>query len=93
MCQVSAEAGRRYDCRLLNAVVVYVGAHGVAQLRARGMAPSLASVAVSAHMDVFHTLTTELDYEGRYASTRTLYTNVDCSLGLFDFITVSRFNI
>lgn len=60
-------AAPRYEARLVNAVVAYVGARAVAELRARGLAPSLGTVAHSAHMDVFHNFIVDFDHEGRSA--------------------------
>lgn len=64
--QMSQGPGRRYDWALLSGVVLYVGAHGIAHIRAKGQTPNMTTIAHSAHMDIFQNFTVDFDYEGRY---------------------------
>ncbi len=67
--QSSPEAGSHYNITLMNALVMYVGANGIAALRAKGLTPThnnLTHAAHAAHADIFQILVADLDSEGRY---------------------------
>uniref|UniRef100_A0A2A4JSL1 CCR4-NOT transcription complex subunit 1 n=1 Tax=Heliothis virescens TaxID=7102 RepID=A0A2A4JSL1_HELVI len=64
--QVVNEPGRRYNCQLMNAVVLYVGTQAIAHIRSKGQTPNMSTIAHSAHMDIFQNFTVDFDFEGRY---------------------------
>ena len=65
--QLSNEPGFRYNISLLNALVLYVGTQAIQDIRHnRSLAPSIATIAHSSHMDIFQNLAVDLDTEGRY---------------------------
>ncbi|VVC94202.1 unnamed protein product, partial [Leptidea sinapis] len=64
--QVVNDPARRYNCQLINGLVLYVGTQAIAQIKAKGQTPNMSTIAHSAHMDIFQNFTVDFDYEGRY---------------------------
>ncbi|CAB3374513.1 Hypothetical predicted protein [Cloeon dipterum] len=64
--QVSHEPGLRYNIKLMNALVLYVGTQAIAHIRSKTLQPNMTTIAHSAHMDIFQNLAVDLDTEGRY---------------------------
>jgi CCR4-NOT transcription complex subunit 1 len=58
--------GLRYKLPLIHALILYVGTQAISFIRAKGHTPSMATIAHSAHMDIFQNLAVDLDTEGRY---------------------------
>lgn len=63
--QVSNEPGNRYNIRLINALVLYVGTQAIAHIHNKGSTPSMSTITHSAHMDIFQNLAVDLDTEGK----------------------------
>ncbi|XP_045784647.1 CCR4-NOT transcription complex subunit 1-like [Maniola jurtina] len=63
--QVVNELGSRYDTKMMNAVVLYVGTKAIAHIRAKGQTPNMTTIAHSAHMDIFQNFAVDFDCEGR----------------------------
>jgi CCR4-NOT transcription complex subunit 1 len=58
--------GNRYNIQLINALVMYVGTSAIQFIRAKGLTPSMSTIAHSSHMDIFQNLAVDLETEGRY---------------------------
>ena len=56
----------RYNIQLINALVMYVGTSAIQFIRAKGLTPSMSTIAHSSHMDIFQNLAVDLETEGRY---------------------------
>lgn len=63
--QVSNDPGNRYNIRLINALVLYVGTQAIAFIHSKSHTPSMSTIAHSAHMDIFQNLAVDLDTEGK----------------------------
>lgn len=50
----------------MNALVVYVGTQAIHSIQNKGMSPSTSTIAQSSHMDIFQSLSVDLDTEGEY---------------------------
>jgi len=64
--QVSNEPGQKYNVPLMNSVVLYVGVQAIQAIQTKEQRPSIATIAHTAHMDIFQNLAVDLDTEGRY---------------------------
>jgi CCR4-NOT transcription complex subunit 1 len=45
---------------------MYVGTSAIQYIRAKGVTPSMSTIAHSSHMDIFQNLAVDLETEGRY---------------------------
>lgn len=45
---------------------MYVGTSAIQFIRAKGLTPSMSTIAHSSHMDIFQNLAVDLETEGRY---------------------------
>lgn len=63
--QVSNEPGQKYNVPLMNAVVLYVGVQAIEAIQRKEQRPSIATIAHTAHMDIFQNLAVDLDTEGK----------------------------
>uniref|UniRef100_A0A5S6QEM5 CCR4-NOT transcription complex subunit 1 n=1 Tax=Trichuris muris TaxID=70415 RepID=A0A5S6QEM5_TRIMR len=66
MLQVSDNPGQKYDVKLLNAIVMYVGVRAIQSIHNKDQRPNFSAITHTAHMDIFQNLTVDLDTEGRY---------------------------
>jgi CCR4-NOT transcription complex subunit 1 len=67
--QAYPDTSCNYNIQLMNALVIYVGTHGIQMLRSKNLMPSLQTLqhpSHSAHSDIFQSLVVDLDSEGRY---------------------------
>ena len=48
----------------MNALVLYVGIQAIQAIQLKGMSPSANTIAQSSHMDIFQSLSVDLDTEG-----------------------------
>eukprot|EP00116_Pleurobrachia_bachei_P000888 sb/3461150/ len=66
------ETGSKYNIRLMNSLVLYVGVQAINS--AQRCPPTQTTIAQGAHMDIFQNLAVDLDNEGRY-----LFLNAICN--------------
>lgn len=74
--QVSTEPGNKYNIPLMNALVLYVGTQAIQAIQTKGMSPSASTIAQSSHMDIFQSLSVDLDTEGKTTTTQCLYVDL-----------------
>jgi CCR4-NOT transcription complex subunit 1 len=60
----SPDAGVKYNIPVLNALVLYVGVHAIAQAQQKGSPVVASPVGSSPHMDIYQQLSQDLDPEG-----------------------------
>uniref|UniRef100_A0A0K2T7H7 CCR4-NOT transcription complex subunit 1 n=1 Tax=Lepeophtheirus salmonis TaxID=72036 RepID=A0A0K2T7H7_LEPSM len=56
----------RYNIQMINALVMHVGISAINYIRSKQLAPNMATIAHSSHMDIFQNLAVDLETEGRY---------------------------
>jgi len=64
--QLSPSGNERYNLPLMNALVLYVGTKALDDLRTKGIASNIGNISHTPYMDIFQSLSVDLDNEGRY---------------------------
>ncbi|GMR41788.1 hypothetical protein PMAYCL1PPCAC_11983, partial [Pristionchus mayeri] len=63
---VSASPGNNYNTTVVNGIVLYVGMRGIETLHKKALPVNIQTIPHNAFMDIFQSLTVQLDTEGRY---------------------------
>eukprot|EP00096_Caligus_rogercresseyi_P006991 TRINITY_DN2417_c0_g1_i1.p1 TRINITY_DN2417_c0_g1~~TRINITY_DN2417_c0_g1_i1.p1 ORF type:complete len:1930 (-),score=640.60 TRINITY_DN2417_c0_g1_i1:677-5986(-) len=61
-----SSSANRYNIQMINALVMHVGISAINYIRSKQLAPNMATIAHSSHMDIFQNLAVDLETEGRY---------------------------
>lgn len=62
---MSPSGNERYNLPLMNALVLYVGTKALDDLRTKGIASNIGNISHTPYMDIFQSLSVDLDNEGR----------------------------